>query len=215
MDIDQILLDRGEVLIHDSFDPSHPTETPHPIFFVPIHPKLLSKNVSMNEFYAKSAFPEVVDDWQDDLKKYSDSIMENKNYPEEFDKEEYKSYIDTHISRKVEAVFEHNEYKLKPTSWESSVTTSETGFARSISVGASMGGTLFFDPNSEYMVSPHDLKFSDEKFLEYQSDKKFGNPKDGLYVNAYSHHNIDWYPSGLFLRNWAVKYLNKVMKQVL
>ncbi len=51
------------------------------------------------------------------------------------------------------------------------------------------------------------MRCSPKKLREYQ--KKNGR----IYV--YHQHNVDYYPSALFLRNWAIAYLNEAMKQML
>ena len=33
-------------------------------------------------------------------------------------------------------------------------------------------------------------------------------------MHVYAQHNIDHYPGALFLRNWAILYMNEVFKQV-
>ena len=52
-------------------------------------------------------------------------------------------------------------------------------------------------------------------YINYFSDKKakeFEIRKNTAFV--YAHHNIDAYPGALFLRNWAIRYMNEVFKQI-
>ena len=34
------------------------------------------------------------------------------------------------------------------------------------------------------------------------------------YFHVYAHHNVEYYPGALFLRNWAVECVNKALRQV-
>ena len=50
------------------------------------------------------------------------------------------------------------------------------------------------------------ILFSEEKAKEFKSK--------GNRFFVYSPHNIDYYPGALFLRNWAIMYMNEVLKEV-
>jgi len=47
-------------------------------------------------------------------------------------------------------------------------------------------------------------------FLDVGSDDWGGF----IELSVYGHHNIDHYPGALFLRNWAIKYLNEALRSL-
>ncbi len=62
------------------------------------------------------------------------------------------------------------------------------------------------------------IRFSKDKALEFNiKDEiiKLGNDIEGVETYVYALHNVDYYPGALFLRNWAIRYLNDAVKQVL
>ena len=79
---------------------------------------------------------------------------------------------------------------------------------------------MFLDPDLQRRepAPSYYVKFSKDKALEFGIKNNFINLGDGLegaQVYVYSQHNVDNYPGALFLRNWAILYLNEAMKQVL
>lgn len=88
------------------------------------------------------------------------------------------------------------------------ITFMENGLVKSFSLNE--GGTLYFNRaklNYKSYALPF-INFSEEKYKEFASEK------EGCDIFVYSHKNVDKSPEALFLRDWAIKYMNRVFKQV-
>ncbi|MFA5953422.1 MAG: hypothetical protein WC812_02415 [Candidatus Pacearchaeota archaeon] len=95
-----------------------------------------------------------------------------------------------------------------PTRWEDLIQTNENGLVTGFQISRDYGGGLYFDEedsNCQIYSSPY-IKFSDEKRKEFQ------NVKNKLFI--YAQTNVDSFEGALFLRNWAMVYMNEVFKQV-
>lgn len=184
-------------------------------FEVPIFPKLLSPDIKLDENLAKIVFPTATEEWYSDLIEYSKNL-EDKNT---------KKWIDSvFLKKKPKIKKEFNDQFLDTLYWKDQVFTLKNGFASSLSISRDAGGTLYF--NSDDMFSPKFIsfdssagyiRFSKEKALEFKIGDviKLPNNIEGVKVYIYNMHNVDHYPGALFLRNWAILYLNKAMKQTL
>lgn len=165
-------------------------------FQVPIHPRLLSPEVSIDKNIARDIFPGLKPDWHDDLKKYVETA--------ELDNQTKEWFKDVFL-------------KEFPDFWIPDVLTSENGFASSLCISRNGGGTLYFnseDPNCQIAIPPNGgmyIEFSEEKAREFSSSQE---DKDYIRMNIYGSHNVDYYPGALFLRNWAIAYENEVLKKV-
>lgn len=167
-------------------------------FQIPIHPELLNKNLRIDNKVAQRIFPEVAQDWHEDLKKYIPVNQEEKEWINQ-----------VYLKEKPKITTEFNNQFLNGF-WTDYVQTADNGLVTCFSINRNAGGSLYFqedDINCESFGITY-IKFSDEKKSEFQFDKKLGR----MYV--YAHHNVDSYPGALFLRNWAIKYMNKVFKQI-
>jgi len=135
-------------------------------FQIPIHPKLLNENIKINENIAKDIFPQVAEEWSNEMQ---------KKFPE---------------------------------GWECDYNLRENGFVSGFSISRNYGGSLYFleDELNCRAFGKSYIKFSDEK------RKEFTSKENQLYT--YASHNIDYYPGALFLRNWAIKYMNEVFKEI-
>jgi len=158
----------------------------HKVFFqVPIHPKLLDPALNIDKSIASSIFPEVADEWYESLNKYTSINPEKTGWIKEiFDKRVSKEELQKRIS------YMNN------------------GLVKRFS--SASGGTLYFfnqKLNYKSYASPF-INFSEEKYKEFACDK---NKSDIL---VYSQRDIHTFPTALFLRNWAIKYMNEVFKQV-
>jgi len=101
------------------------------------------------------------------------------------------------------------ELKRKfPESWKDLYQTSENGFATGFQISRDCAGNIYFDEedNNCRAFGKRYIQFSEEKFKEFQ------NGKNEIYT--YASGNIDHYPGALFLRNWAIKYMNEVFKEI-
>lgn len=169
-------------------------------FQVPIHPKLLE--ATLNPDIAHDVFSQTAEEWYSDLKEYVKNL----------DDYEEKDWIrKAFLKKKPYILKEYGNQIVKPLGiWEDLTQNSENGFARVLSINRNAGGTLFFDPDnqSSYAMSRY-IKFNEEKLAEYQDPEKLKG-----WVFHYSQHNVDNYPGALFLRNWAILYLNQALKQI-
>ncbi|MFH0868915.1 MAG: hypothetical protein V1839_01680 [archaeon] len=178
----------------------------NPVFTVPIHPKLLSPDVKIDSIIASKVFSRAAKEWYTDL----NNAIKNANDAD-------RTWIkDVFLKKKAYAKLYGGNYILTGTGWQDDVLTNENGFATSLSISRNSGGTLYLDPNSKFeFVHKLYVRFSPEKFREYRCEN-FNPDKDcsqGTWTYVYSKHNIDYYPGALFLRNWAILYLNEAMKQ--
>lgn len=165
-------------------------------FQIPIHPKLLDPSLNIDTLIAKRIFPDVAQDWYEDLKKYN---------PE--DKQE-KEWIDNVFLKEkpvIEKQFNHQIMNF----WQDDTNIEKNGFVSCFSISRNAGGSIYFDEEDFNCrsIGKAYIHFSDEKYKEFKPEGE-----DNLFV--YSSHNIDHYPGALFLRNWAIKYMNEVFRQV-
>jgi hypothetical protein len=84
------------------------------------------------------------------------------------------------------------------------------GLVQSFSLDNKGGGTLYFAGDKlnckSYALTY--INFSEEKCKEFSTDKK------GAEIFVYSHKDINESYKALFLRDWAIKYMNEVFRQV-
>ena len=193
MKLEQLLLKKEELpILNDTF------------FTIPIHPKLLSNHIKIDPKIANKVFSAAVKEWHNDLKDYA-KTLENK---------ETKDWIKRVFLKKKPQIEEaYGNQTVQLLGWEDGVLTLENGFASSLCISRNSGGTLYLGGSSGplVLITDETCKFSPEKFLE------FGSPIEGLdgaEARVYHQHNVDHYPGALFLRNWAILYLNEAMKQV-
>lgn len=165
-------------------------------FQIPIHPKLLDPKLNIDKSIAQRIFPDIAEEWYEDLKKYNPK-----------DKGE-KEWIDNVFLKEKPIIEKHFNHQIF-NSWQDDVSFGENGFVTCFSINRNAGGSIYFheeDMNCRSIGSAY-IHFSDEKYKEFKPQDE-----DNLFV--YSSHNIDHYPGALFLRNWAIKYMNEVFNQV-
>lgn len=197
MDLEQLLLTKKEIpILYGKW------------FVVPIYPLLLRAEVEINPTIAHDVFPQAAEEWHTELKEYT-SLLNNN--------EEKKWYEEYFLKEPVQIKEKQGRQCVYPLKiWEDGVEYRENYFARVLSINRNAGGTLFWheDVTPQY-INPPFVQFSNEKFEAYKAEEmNFGKMK-GVLAHAYDHHNIDHYPGALFLRNWALLYLNEAMRQVL
>ena len=182
-------------------------------FYVPIHTKLLSSEVKIDENLARNVFPKAAEEWYNDLKTYSEQLPNG----------EHKDWINrVFLKKKPKVKQDYGNQILDTINWRDEVLTKENGFAN-LSINRNFGGSLYFNKDemgNDAFVSfnrkDERIQFTKEKALEYgHRTMKLYNNTEGSLVYVYLQHNIDNYPGALFLRNWAILYLNEAMKQVL
>jgi hypothetical protein len=186
MIISQLVLTKKELpILHDH------------CFQIPVHPKLLDSTISINPLIAKEIFPEVAEDWRNDLEEY---------LPLEKDLEKREWYEQVFL-KKHDKIIKRNNSQFFGI-WEDEIQLSDNGLVEGFSISRNAGGSLYFNKeemNCQSFGKPY-IQFSDEKAKEFQS-------KEGRFF-VYSPHNIDYYPGALFLRNWAIMYMNEVFKEI-
>lgn len=165
-------------------------------FQIPIYPQLLNDNIKIDETIAQRIFPEVAEEWYEDLKKYNPKEKEEKEWI-------------NNVFLKEKPVIEKNYNHQILNYWQDDVSFADNGFVTCFSINRNAGGSIYFyeeDINCQSIGRAY-IHFSDEKYKEFK-------PKEQSNLFVYSSHNIDHYPGALFLRNWAIKYMNEVFKEV-
>jgi hypothetical protein len=186
MEISQLLLTKEELpILHDS------------CFQIPIHPKLLDPEINLNPKIAKEIFPKVAEEWRNDL---------IKHIPEEKDLEKREWYENAFLKSHDKIVKEYDSQSFG--TWRDEIQLSDNGLVVGFSISRNGGGSLYFNKDNDLCQSfgkPY-IRFSDEKAKEFEfKDKRF---------LVYAPHNIDFYPGALFLRNWAIEYMNEVFREI-
>jgi hypothetical protein len=198
MELEAILLKKEEIEIFEKTG-----------FYVPIHPSLLDKSAKIDPALAKKVFPQAASEWYQDLKQAVEGIQdaqESKWIRETFLKEEPR----------IEVAYPNTPYaeqRLASVQWKDNMITDENGFARSLEINRNYGGTLYLSPNPMYISTPF-IRFSREKFSEYSYGAPTSVATDHGHAHVYLQHNVDHFPGALFLRNWAIIYLNGALKQI-
>jgi hypothetical protein len=103
--------------------------------------------------------------------------------------------------------------KDKFPSWDNLIKTNENGLVTGFQISRDYGGGLYFDKddsNCETLIANPYIIFSKGKIQEFEHRKLGEFPISFIYAKT----NIDHYPAALFLRNWAIEYMNEVFKQV-
>jgi len=209
MKIEDILLKKEELpILNETY------------FQIPIHPKLLEISTTINTNIAKNMFEMAADEWYDDLKEYA-AIVEEK--PGNVGESTKKWLERVYLKEKPKITEKYGMQTIESLGWESGVLVQTNGFARSLSISRDFGGTLYYNPSFSQMSGTafvpledsETIKFSEEKIKEFSYRIYHDNQLKGGEMHVYNDHNIDNYPGALFLRNWAILYLNEAMKQVL
>lgn len=109
----------------------------------------------------------------------------------------------------------YNKVSFSKNSFEDShiIQCAENGFATGLQISRDHGGGIYFDEedfNCNIVIPTQYVRFSKEKVREF----KFKEVGKYAVSWKYSSTNIDEFSGALFLRNWAIKYMNEVFKQV-
>lgn len=195
MRLEQLLLKKEELpILHET------------CFIVPIYFRLLDEDIKINPEIANQVFPQAAKEWYDELKEYIETVENEKT------KEWYESVFLTH---ELKIKKEYGRQIVDPPGfWEDTVITGDNGFATGLSINRNVGGSLGlpWENHTDQIIYPPLVNFSPEKLKVYAT-LSFPNVKS-VYAPTYSQHNVDHYPGALFLRNWAILYLNEAMKSV-
>ncbi len=195
MELEELLLRKEELVI---FNENR--------FQVPIYPLLLRVDVEFDTMIASQMFPIAVKEWYDDLQSYIQNLSENT--PDE--KARKKWIKESYLDKSVEIVREHERQRLR--FWEDLTHCDERGFVTCLDISRNAGGSLYLgdDFEREKWVFNRLVKFSEDKKRLYSINQNEGSTK----MIMYSMHNVDYYPGALFLRNWAILYLNEALRKV-
>jgi hypothetical protein len=196
MKLEELLLRKEELPII--------TTAKRPIFNVPIHPRLLDDDLKTDPEIAHKVFAQVALEWYEELSQYTDRLG---------DKDMQIWYREVFIPHKPVIDARNGRQKISPSGmWEDMAVIGDNGFATGLSINRNAGGSLFVDvQRREQIVGPPTVLFSPEKTKEYATT--YFPERISFFCHAYCHHNIDHYPGALFLRNWAIMYLNEAMRQ--
>jgi len=171
-------------------------------FRIPIHPKLLNPNIEIDKSIAQKIFPQIAEEWYDDLNEYA-KLEKNKS------KKEWYQKVFLRERPKIEWKYSNQIFG----GWEDRIGFMENGLVRDFMINRNAGGSLYFnqdDFNCEGLIPDYLVKFSKEKSTEFE----FRKVENFSIAHFYSQHNIDSFPGALFLRNWVIKYMNEVFKQI-
>lgn len=181
---------------------------------VPIHPRLLESRVRLDKQLANQVFPQAAKEWYDDLKAYSDNCEDNTT----------KDWIDSvFLEQPLKLINRGDKQEIANCYWEDGVETLDNGFASSLIIVPGDPIFLYLDQSQPFTLFPKDralifnpTQMTEEKLKEFTIQKINVYEGDKSYpTQIYQQHGVDSYPQALFLRNWAILYLNAAMKQVL
>lgn len=180
-------------------------------FFIPIHPTLLNPDIRLDSTIAKKVFPEAANDWYEDLRKYAESLED----------ESTRRWIEeVFLKQKPEVETEYSRQRVKSLYWEDQTESDPNGFVRVFSISRDGGGSLYFNEGEidsrEFVSFEREIKlikFPRNKLIEFGKPYSLGDV-EGVVLNVYSQHNVDHFPGALFLRNWAILYMNEALKQI-
>jgi len=200
MNLADLLLKKEEIRITTDDD-----LVTRPGFYVPIHPKLLDPQINLDPERARKVFPVAAKEWHEDLTEYIKKIKDKKT--KEWIKEVF-------LGEKLVIKKEYDSHVVYPLHWRDDILHANNGFTRSLCISRNAGGTLYFlKEDGEQYIGPGWVDFTPEKFLEYSAEHKKIEGLDGVRAYVYSEHNIDYIMGAIFLRNWAILYLNEALKQ--
>lgn len=220
MDLESLLLRKEEIPITEI--PDH-DGNPRPHFFLPIHPSLVGSDeqhlvrpgVSLGHGIARRIFSDVASDWYDDLTDYRKSLDASHRFLSGERLDRYKKWIDS-VYLAERAWVEKRSYKqvvMPMGTWQDHVHILDNGFVQDFMINRDYGGSLYVSWNSHERIQSFagsQVKFTGEKFSEYAAEDDFGRTGSNVFLS----HNMDYYPGGLFLRNWAMRWHNEALKEL-
>lgn len=178
------------------------------LFTIPVHPRLLGDDIKIDDQIANRVFPEAAREWYNDLKVYCERLEDGK----------MKEWIERDFLCEEPSIIEneHGYQVVDPIGWIAHVDTLENGLASCLSIGRTYGGSLILERNYPTLICrAFGINFSPKKFLEFRAEETDldRNGSSGVRAYVYDHHNVDYHHWALFLRNWAILYMNEVFRQ--
>ncbi|MEK6938712.1 MAG: hypothetical protein AABX04_06730 [Nanoarchaeota archaeon] len=168
-------------------------------FVVPIHPALLQ--VKLDPDLCHRVFPQVAQEWYIELSAYAETVE---------DPEIKKWYREYFLAQEPIIEMRTGRQTIKHLWWQDLHQIRENGFAEGLGITRDQGMLLL---NEEPQYVPRGLvNFVPDKFAAYTTEKM--QRVQGMRAFIYERQNITTYPAALFMRNWAMMYLNEVMKSV-
>jgi hypothetical protein len=167
-------------------------------FYVPIHPSLLTRKLDPE--LAHVVFPQALEEWIADMEMLLPGMEDSEQLRR------------VYLSKKPKIVKRAGVQRINSIGWEDDVRTANNGFADFLCISRNGGGTLFYDQHDldcEYPLFENSrfIRFSREKIEDYKIP---GRSQKKCF--RYTHHNIDYFPGALFLRNWSLLYLNAALQ---
>lgn len=193
--LEDLLLQRAELEI---------IELDHPRFLIPIHPQLLRADIHLDPNLATHVFAQAAQEWYNDLLAITNALEPSDTK---------RWYQEVFLKERPKIRKERGRQKTKILGWEDLTFQTDTGFTSGFSISRNAGGSFFLesDPSqNEVYPAPKLIRFTPEKLGLYAIDPSAQHPR----VYTYQTHNIDYLPGALFLRNWAVLYLNAALREL-
>ncbi len=164
-------------------------------FYIPLHPSLLNEGIVIDGSIANRIFPQVAKEWYEEL----------RNYP--FSDKGKERWVKEVFLREKPKVFQEGPFQRFGV-WEDKILLAKNGLVKNFSINRNVGGGIYFNKEDSNCVSFGNLyiKFTENKLKEFQFDK------NKVYV--YAQENVDSFPGALFLRNWAIMYMNEAFKEI-
>jgi len=174
-------------------------------FVVPIHPLLLTE--SLDPKIAHSVFPLAAKEWYADL-------QEAQATPK---KREWFESVFLKSKPQIEEKNGHQMMTPPPGGWFDYVTTAENGFATLLGVNRNQGTLMLLQGQRSFdYICPPNVNFSKSKLMAYAAPPPAVQVEGLSGVNAfvYRRDNVSELPAALFLRNWAILYLNEALRSI-
>jgi hypothetical protein len=170
-------------------------------FILPIHPTLLRQ--SLDPRLASRVLEQTAEDWFADM-------QEQIQLQSEEDQERWRRFY-----FKTPRVLKRigDSARLEPRIFsEISYLTKDNGFAYALCMERNFEGSIYFNPEPNYLSFGRQSQIPIEK-LEFYAHRKID--ENFFAVFYYSHHNVEQLPSCLFLRAWGVNYLNAALSSIM
>ena len=177
-------------------------------FHIPIHSKLLDSAASIPKDIAQRVFPQAAQEWYNDLKNHATSLdMQDKNR---------KWYEEVFLKKPI-IISKAGVQRISHLGWHDNIQFMENGFVDLFSISRNSGGTLYFKSSENECKKL--VLYGNDRYVRFKNDKlgQFKIPDEKAYSEGvktwgYTTHNVDIYPGALFLRNWAIIYMNEAFK---
>ena len=175
---------------------------------------MLDPAIRISPDLAQKVFPQAAREWYADLKKHRETPELDDTTKEWYDR--------AFLKKEPEIKIEFGHRCILDGMWKEELALDDNGFARGLSISRDFGGSLYFNQNdmccSELTYLDGNagrlLKLSTEKARAFSFNQTKLDGKELAEIYIYSQHNIDHFPGALFLRNWAMIYINAAIREV-